>query len=266
MRWTSLILGAALLAGCAAAPALEVNPAAPGFDAAGSDAAAIAIADRTMERLGGRAAWDATRYLTWDFFGSRRHAWDRHTGDVRVEGTTREDGQPYVVLMNLHTEQGRAWKGGQEVTDPEARQRMLHAAVGAWINDSYWLIMPYKLKDTGVTLRHRGQRDTAAGEPADVLELTFAGVGRTPQNKYHVYVARRSGLVEQWDFFADRNDAEPRFSTPWRGWHRCGAILLSGDRGELNGRPARLGDVAVHAELPAALFTDPAAVIPPPPA
>jgi hypothetical protein len=34
----------------------EVNPAAEGFDAAGSDAAAIALADEVMEAMGGRLA------------------------------------------------------------------------------------------------------------------------------------------------------------------------------------------------------------------
>ncbi|MCP4202801.1 MAG: hypothetical protein GY769_12815, partial [bacterium] len=75
------------------------NPAAEGFLAAESDAEAIAIADRVMERLGGRQAWDATRVVTWKFFGDRFHVWDRHTGDVRIEGTDRETKQPYLILM-----------------------------------------------------------------------------------------------------------------------------------------------------------------------
>ncbi|MEZ5331564.1 MAG: hypothetical protein R2991_05830 [Thermoanaerobaculia bacterium] len=49
--------------------------------------------------------------------------------------------------------------------------------------------MPYKLEDPGVTLHYLGERPMLDGRPAEVLELTFEGVGRTPQNKYHVYVA-----------------------------------------------------------------------------
>ena len=37
------------------------NPPAPGFDLAGSDPRAIAVADQVMERMGGREAWDRTR-------------------------------------------------------------------------------------------------------------------------------------------------------------------------------------------------------------
>ena len=46
------------------------NPPAKGFNAAGSDAKAVAIADQVMEAMGGRKAWDATRYITWNFLGA----------------------------------------------------------------------------------------------------------------------------------------------------------------------------------------------------
>ena len=38
-------------------------------------------------------------------------------------------------------------------------------------------------------------------------------------------------MVVQWDFFTNESDAEPRFSTPWKGYKEYGGILLSGDRG-----------------------------------
>src|SRR2546421_138000 len=76
-----------VLPGCAApAPArpaqrlVEENPPAPGFDRAGSDPRAVAIADRTMRAMGGRRAWDQTRYISWRFFGKRLHVWDKWTG------------------------------------------------------------------------------------------------------------------------------------------------------------------------------------------
>ncbi|MHC4769928.1 MAG: hypothetical protein ACYTEI_14630, partial [Planctomycetota bacterium] len=63
----------------------DPNPPAPGFDAEGSDPEAIWIADAVMARMGGRRAWDRTRYVTWSFFDRRRHVWDKHAGRVRVE-------------------------------------------------------------------------------------------------------------------------------------------------------------------------------------
>ena len=44
------------------------NPPAPGFNTADSDPKAIALADEVMAAMGGRANWDATRYITWRFF------------------------------------------------------------------------------------------------------------------------------------------------------------------------------------------------------
>ncbi|HHL71578.1 MAG TPA: hypothetical protein ENJ29_03615, partial [Bacteroidetes bacterium] len=58
-----------LLSACGTSPRDEANPPAPGFNLADSDARAIAIADEVMQALGGRRAWDKTRYITWRFFG-----------------------------------------------------------------------------------------------------------------------------------------------------------------------------------------------------
>ncbi len=263
-RFSALLLiglcwsAAALVSGCAAAShdaARTITPA-PGFDLEGSDPEAVALAKDVMRRMGGAAAWDRTRYLTWDFFRRRRHVWDKHTGQVRIDVERRKAEEPVVILMNVNTKKGRAWKGGAEVTDPDELAELLDTGESAWINDSYWLVMPYKLLDTGVTLHDLGEGTMADGRPADILELTFYNVGRTPENKYHVYVGRESGLVEQWDFFADRDDQEPRLVCPWANWKRYGRIMLSGDRGDMG----QLTDIAVLDELPATVLASPASV------
>jgi hypothetical protein len=240
----------ALVPLCLGAAALGAqNPPADGFDAAGSDARAIAVADEVMEAMGGRAAWDATRFLSWNFFGMRTHVWDRFTGDLRYQvGDT-------LVLANIHSKEGRAFQDGEEVTDADERAKLLDQTYKAWVNDSYWLLMPYKLKDSGVTLRYQGEGTMADGRAADVLQLTFEGVGVTPENKYDVYVSKDRRLVEQWSYYARYDDAEPRFTTPWAGWTRHGGVLLSGDRGE-----RQLSDIRVYEELPRSVFESPAPV------
>ena len=229
------------------------NPAAPGFDAADSDAKAIEIADQVMAAMGGRKAWDDTHFITWNFFGRRRHVWDKYTGDIRVEGIDRETKEPYLILMNIHTKNGRAWSSGEEITAPKALTEKLDLGEAVWINDGYWIFMPYKLKDSGVTLRYLGERTMADGRAADVLQLTFKEVGRTPENKYYVYVARDSKLVEQWEYFSTAEDPEPQFQNPWHNWQPYGAILLSDDRGEDRGHT----DIGVFDELPPEILADP---------
>ena len=48
-----------------------------------------------------------------------------------------------LVLMNLSSKKGRVWKDGQEVTDSAVLEEALHSAESAWINDSYWVFMPF---------------------------------------------------------------------------------------------------------------------------
>lgn len=247
-KWT---IGAAVISWVLLTDAIaqDSNPSMPGFDAAGSDARAIELADDVMAALGGRRAWDETRYLTWNFFGRRTHVWDKHTGNLRFDNGER------VVLMNLNDKTGRVFDGGAELTDPEALKEALEAAESAWINDSYWVFMPFKLKDTGVTLNYIGSGETAAGAAAEIVQLTFAGVGRTPENKYHVYIDASTRLVTQWDYYQNASDPEPRFQIPWNDWTRHGDVLLSADRGERQHE-----NVAVLADVPDSVFESPGPV------
>lgn len=217
-----------------------------------SDEKAVRLASSVVEAMGGQAAWDGTRHIVWTFFGRRHHVWDKATGDVRIEGKDKDTERPYVILMNVNSKEGRAWKDGIEVTDAQARAEMLDLGEGVWINDSYWLVMPYKLRDPGVTLRYRGQRSMTDGRDAEVLELTFEEVGRTPENRYEIYVAKDSGLVEQWDYYGQASDEEPGLSTPWHGWQKKGAILLSGNRGKYE-----LTNIEVHDDLPRSVYESP---------
>jgi hypothetical protein len=96
-----ILLSAVMLLSCSAiARQISGNPPAPGFNLAGSDAKAIAIADEVMDKLGGRENWDKTRYVTWRFFGRRLHVWDKWTGNARVESGNS------IILMNINTKAG----------------------------------------------------------------------------------------------------------------------------------------------------------------
>lgn len=220
------------------------NPPAEGFDASGSDAQAIEIADQVMEAMGGRAAWDNTRYIHWTFFGFRTLTWDKQEGRVRIE-IPRDSA---VYLVNVFSKEGKAWEKGEAITDPDSLALRMKRAESIWINDSYWLVMPFKLKDSGVTLKHIGEGSTAAG-PADLLELTFKEVGVTPQNKYHVWVDKATHLVNQWAFYRNAEDEEARFTMPWLDYQQHGEIMLSGDRGE-----RKLENIAVSQTMDDAVF------------
>ena len=224
----------------------DPNPPAPDFNLEGSDAKAIEIADRVMNAMGGRKAWDETRYVSWNFFGRRHHLWDKYTGNVRIEAKD-EKGSTTTWLMNINTNTGQVRLGDKSISTDG---KMLEQGYSAWVNDSYWLFMPYKLKDSGVTLKYIGEGKTEVGNDADIIELTFAKVGLTPQNKYHIWVGKQSNLVEQWAYYAKATDDEPKFVIPWANWQKYGKILLSGDRGK-----AKITNIAVPESVPQGVFS-----------
>jgi hypothetical protein len=221
------VLVVAALSAAAAGSRAGCNPACAGFNSAGSDKKAMDLADRTMDAMGGRKAWDAARTIHWTIFG-RTHTWDKWTGDYRLEADTT------LVIMNINTKQGRVWERGKEVTDTAKRDEILKDGMSIWINDSYWLLMPYKLKDTGVTLHYMGEDKTQDGRAADMLELTFANIGDTPENKYHVWIDKESGLVTQWAYYKSASDPQPKFTLPWASWTPMDGVKMSTSRGKVD--------------------------------
>lgn len=215
---------------------------------AGSDPEAVALAEASIEAMGGQEAWDQTRYLSFKFFGGRQHYWDRHGGDFRIE--MEREGDTYLFLMNAVSKEGRVFKNGEEVPDGEEKAKLLDQGHRMWVNDTYWVVMPFKLLDPGVTLTMAGDATLEDGRACNVLQLTFDEVGYTPQNKYHVFVDAESKLVEQWAFFADAGDPEPRFTLPWTGWKDFGGVKIATVHGQ-----GRDWAIAVHDRLPASVFT-----------
>jgi len=216
-----LLLAAGLPAAAGDAPALKADPKA------------AAVADKLMDALGGKKAWDDTHYLRFDFgtekdgkFQGRSHTWDKWTGRYRLESKTPE-GKSLVVLMNVNTRQGSAWMDGQKLGGEEARKQ-LDRAYGAWINDTYWLLMPYKLKDPGVILGYGGE-EKAGGATWDKLTVAFDNVGLTPKDKYRVYVNRDTHLVDRWDYVLKGENVPPT-TWEWKKWERHGKMMFSSER------------------------------------
>ena len=223
-RVLSLAIAAALVAGAGTGARAET---------AASDPKAVAIADKVMTALGGQKAWKGARFLRFDFavdregkaLFSRSHTWDKWNGRYRLESTTKK-GDPLVVLMNLNTKDGDAWLKGKKLEGKEEKKQ-LDEAFGAWTNDTYWLLMPYKLRDPGVNLALAGEAKED-GKTWDKLLLSFDNVGLTPKDRYWVYVNRGSGLVDRWDFVL-KGEKKPPSTFTWEGWKAYGKIKLPND-------------------------------------
>lgn len=224
-------------------------------------ASAEQIAGQVLEAMGGKAAWDQTRFIRFSFAGRRTHHWDKWTGRHRLEGQTPE-GQSYVVLSNINTKEGDAWIDGKKA-EGDQKKEWLDRAHGAWINDTYWLLMPYKLRDPGVNLTSEGTAEID-GKTYDKLHLTFGKVGLTPGDRYWAFINRDTHLMDYWEYILQDQpaDAQPT-RWKWEGWQRHGKIMLAPTRSQVGGdRKLEMGNLAVLDSLPDAVFTSPDPVAP----
>jgi hypothetical protein len=210
------------------------------FDAAGSEPRAIELVD-AMQRALGSDAWDKVRYLRFDWVVERggqrvaafRHLWDRYDGRYRVEGKTQQ-GKNFLALFNVNTRAGSAWEDGQKL-EGEALRKALEFAYARYINDTYWLVQPMKLKDPGVRLAYAGIRELN-GRRHDVVHIWFDNVGLTPGDHYWIYLDPQSRRIARWAYFLEsyKDRGAPRLdaATPWdwTGWTKIAGVWFATDK------------------------------------
>ncbi|MEX1256550.1 MAG: hypothetical protein WEG36_02920 [Gemmatimonadota bacterium] len=229
----------------------------PDYSAAFSDPDVARIYTRMMSEMAPDNGWEEARYLEFDWaIGQtvRHHRWDRWEGQVRYEVQTQ--GQNLVALFNSNdVAAGRVWLDGVEQTGQEAQDR-LTSAYRAHINDSYWLIMPYKWADPGVQIRYMGEQSDEAGRNWEVVELAFDdGTGLTPQNRYLAFVNPETGLMERWHHFPNA-EADPAPSD-WTDWTQYGPIRLAVNR-RVDGVPRiHFPHLRVETSVPEGAFDPP---------
>jgi hypothetical protein len=216
------------------------------FDPSKSDPQALKIVDEMWQALGGKEAWEKARYLSFHWMVERdgnpvadyRHDWDRYTGRYRVEGTNRE-GKHFVALFNINTKDGDVYLDGTHLPADSTKMQFLENAYARFINDSYWLIMPYKLNDPGVILSYDGEKEID-GQKYDVVKVTFEGVGLTPKDTYWAYISKADRMMHKWEYVLQGQEpgSAPQPSW-WRDWQTVGGIKLAMSK-EFEGRPARI--------------------------
>ncbi len=218
-RLLALCLTLTLFAAATQAGAVEAD----------SDPKAVKLAEKVLESLGGKQRWDALRGLRWSFGSSvgdtvrstRVHAWDKYTGQHRVEGVTRT-GQKFVFIHTLgDSTQGKAWYDGVAV-EPDSARKLAARANAMWVNDAYWFLMPYKMLDPGVHLHDAGEV-SEDGTKYEKIAMTFGAVGLTPGDRYWVFVNAKTHRVERWEFIL-QGQQPPANRWTWEGWEQHDAL------------------------------------------
>ena len=132
------------------------------------------------------------------------------------------------------TFKGRAYRDGVEVDRADIAE-VLEQAYYNHLNDTYWLLMPWKLTDPGVALSNIG-RESVGDKTVDVLHLSFSeGVGETSGDQHWLYINSETGFVEQSGYFLDRFERDdPSLDEAtiwtWSDWIETGGVQFATDR------------------------------------
>ncbi len=221
------------------------------------DAKAVEIAARMMKAMGGQEAWAKARYVRFDFrlmdngaakFG-RSHLWDKSTGKYRLDSKSK-DGKPSVTLMNLANQKGSVFIDGKKL-EGDAAAKELKEAYGAYINDFYWLAMPWKWMDPGVNLKYAGAKPCKSGT-CDVVELSFGKVGLTPGDRYQAFVNPKTGLMEHWEYTLQSGN---KGAWDWE-YTTTGGVMLASNHTDGKGKALHMGTVQIIESVDAAVFDD----------
>ena len=189
------------------------------FQPATRPAADVAEWKEQVMRKAGIDAWPSVTRLEFTFNVelpdgrgiSRTHDWNPQTGENRVTS----DGE--TTAVNVYD------------FDPAAATEAETAAFAAWTNDGYWLLMPLKLADLGVTF---GRPQMA--EDGLVVTMTFDDIGLTPGDAYDLRVDLQRDVIDQWTY---RPNAETSRTFTWDGYEDFNGLYLATEHEPLDGGP-----------------------------
>lgn len=190
-----------LVASCGPGRTSAREPPGPKFDPSKSDAEALATADAGVAALGGAEAWDKVQQLSFTVrylidgqpVAWYVHHWDRWNGrhnyraaDLKAE--VPEDERPWSEVYYDVFDDGvkvHAFYDGNELDHGSANQFRAEAKKRL-VEDTYWLTLPYRLRESGVQVTSDGETSPTDGlcEPScKRVKVTF-----DPPNGRSTYV------------------------------------------------------------------------------
>lgn len=198
--------------------------------AQGHDEAARELATKVMQAMGGRENWEKTTELAFDFVVEsegkevtrRSHVWNRATSGYSLNWKGNQDSKTYrIEFSDIYQKNGEVWIDGQTPPD-STRQQLLERGYALFINDTYWLIMPFKLFDPGVKLRE-APTESKNGVDYRVLHLSFDNVGLTPGDQYWLWIDPVSFRIQGWRY---KLQSEREGAYLWENYQQFGAVRL----------------------------------------
>ncbi|MDP9004063.1 MAG: hypothetical protein M3N12_04655 [Verrucomicrobiota bacterium] len=158
---------------------------------------------------------------------SAQHVWNVAAGTDEVTWKDKQ-GQDHHVTANLV----------KPATDGDEK-----TAYARWVNDSYWLMAPLKIRDKGVKVEAGGPKELS-GVTCETLKLSFEQVGLTPTDQYVFYLDPQTKMPSAWDYIPKTGDG---LQATWEKWQTFGGLKIATEH-NLKGKTIKLADIKVTAD------------------
>ncbi|MEP1093717.1 MAG: hypothetical protein ABJG78_01330 [Cyclobacteriaceae bacterium] len=148
------------------------------------------LADEVLEALN-KPGFDSLEYIEFTFRNTNRYKWDRSNNSVIANWEEQE------VYLDLNRPM-------------DSYSLLEFKAYQNFINDSFWLIAPFKLRDEGVI------RSTVVVGNGRGLLVTYSSGGLTPGDSY-LWVIDENGFPKSWKLWTS-NIPIGGLELGWSGW------------------------------------------------
>lgn len=157
------------------------------------------LADEVLNTLN-KKGYDSLSYIAFTFAGIHDYQWNRKENTVQVQWGEQD------VFVNLNNEM-------------QSYSLLELKAYEYFINDSFWLVAPFKMRDAGVV------RSTVDLEEERGLLLTYTTGGVTPGDSY-LWIIDSRGFPTSWKLWTS-NIPVGGVELSWAGWKKLNGVWFS---------------------------------------
>ena len=174
---------------------------------------ADALANRMLDALNYNN-YKNTAILEWSFRGgSHSYQWNKQKNEVSVSW------DDYTVALDLiNTGSSIAYQDGERLNYEES-QSLITDAQSYFNNDSFWLVAPFKVFDSGTERKLIQLEDGSEG-----LLVTYTKGGDTPGDTY-LWILERSGIPKSFKLWVQILPIGGLEAT-WDGWSKTETGVL----------------------------------------
>ncbi len=176
-------------------------------------------------------AFKNTEVLEWSFAGQHHYKWLKEYGIVEISWKNNK-----VIYNTKDKSESTVYINGTAQNNPEVLQQ----AIDFFNNDSFWLVAPYKIFDSGTERRYVNY------EGKDALLITYTSGGSTPGDSY-LWILDQNQKPEAFKMWTSIIPIGG-VSANWSDWEKAesGILLPKKHTLSLFGLEIDMGDVKAY--------------------